>query len=86
MQTFEVLQAIGGYHNFSAALVIGGKDLKDERERLSRMNILVATPGRLLQQAYQTFGFECDNLQILGKNFYKAGAIYVLIRRGGQDS
>lgn len=66
VQIFEVLRAIGGYHTFSAGLVIGGKNLKDERERLNRMNVLVATPGRLLQHMDQTFGFECDNLQILG--------------------
>lgn len=30
------------------------------------MNILVATPGRLLQHMDQTFGFDCDNLQMLG--------------------
>ncbi|CAE7131797.1 unnamed protein product [Rhizoctonia solani] len=29
------------------------------------MNILVATPGRLLQHMDQTVGFECDNLQLL---------------------
>jgi ATP-dependent RNA helicase DDX10/DBP4 len=46
--------------------VIGGKNLKDERDRLSRMNILVATPGRLLQHMDQTVGFEADNLQLLG--------------------
>ncbi|KAL4072192.1 DEAD-domain-containing protein [Scleroderma citrinum] len=65
VQIFEVLRSIGCYHGFSAGLVIGGKNLKDERERLSRMNILVATPGRLLQHMDQTFGFECDNLQVL---------------------
>ncbi|CAL1710035.1 unnamed protein product [Somion occarium] len=65
VQIFEVLRSIGGYHAFSAGLVIGGKNLKDERERLSRMNILVATPGRLLQHMDQTIGFECDNLQML---------------------
>ena len=57
---------------------LGGKNQKDERDRLSRMNILVATPGRLLQHMDQTFGFECDNLQMLGEDFYKADAIYVL--------
>ena len=67
VQIFEVLRSIGCYHNFSAGLIIGGKNLQDERERLSRMNILVATPGRLLQHMDQTFGFECDNLQLLGK-------------------
>ncbi|KAI0718427.1 P-loop containing nucleoside triphosphate hydrolase protein [Cerioporus squamosus] len=65
VQIFEVLRSIGGYHSFSAGLVIGGKNLKDERERLTRMNILVATPGRLLQHMDQTIGFECDNLQML---------------------
>ncbi|TFK67648.1 ATP-dependent RNA helicase dbp-4 [Pluteus cervinus] len=65
VQIFEVLRSIGGYHSFSAGLVIGGKNLKDERERLSRMNILVATPGRLLQHMDQTVGFEADNLQVL---------------------
>jgi ATP-dependent RNA helicase DDX10/DBP4 len=60
------LRSIGGYHSFSAGLVIGGKDLKDEKDRLSRMNILVATPGRLLQHMDQTVGFGADNLQMLG--------------------
>ncbi|KAG8824879.1 ATP-dependent RNA helicase dbp4, partial [Serendipita sp. 399] len=65
MQIFEVLRNIGIYHTFSAGLVIGGKNLKEESERLSRMNILVATPGRLLQHMDQTVGFNCDNLQLL---------------------
>lgn len=60
------MRSIGGYHTFSAGLVIGGKNLKDEKDRLSRMNILVATPGRLLQHMDQTFGFDADNLQMLG--------------------
>ena len=67
VQIFEVLRSIGGFHSFSAGLVIGGKNLKDERERLSRMNILVATPGRLLQHMDQTIGFEGSNLQLLGR-------------------
>ena len=65
VQIFEVLRSIGGYHTFSAGLVIGGKNLKDERDRLSRMNILVATPGRLLQHMDQTVGFDSDNMQLL---------------------
>jgi ATP-dependent RNA helicase DDX10/DBP4 len=68
VQIFDVLRSIGGHHTFSAGLVIGGKNLKDERVRLARMNILVATPGRLLQHMDQTVGFESDNLQILGKH------------------
>lgn len=69
MQIFEVLRSIGGQHSFSAGLVIGGKSLKDESERLSRMNILVATPGRLLQHMDQTVGFAADNLQVLGETY-----------------
>jgi ATP-dependent RNA helicase DDX10/DBP4 len=66
VQIFDVLRSIGGYHTFSAGLVIGGKNLKDESERLSKMNILVATPGRLLQHLDQTAGFDTDKLQMLG--------------------
>ncbi|KAJ8293796.1 ATP-dependent RNA helicase dbp4 [Rhodotorula toruloides] len=65
VQIFEVLRKIGHQHNFSAGLVIGGKNLKHEQERLSRMNILIATPGRLLQHMDQTLGFDCDHLQLL---------------------
>ncbi|KAF6746034.1 ATP-dependent RNA helicase dbp-4 [Ephemerocybe angulata] len=65
VQIFDVLRSIGPFHSFSAGLVIGGKNLKDESERLARMNILVATPGRLLQHMDQTVGFDAANLQIL---------------------
>lgn len=65
IQIFEVLRKIGRYHTFSAGLVIGGRDLQEERERLSRMNILVCTPGRMLQHMDQTAAFDVDNLQML---------------------
>ncbi|KAI9244985.1 P-loop containing nucleoside triphosphate hydrolase protein [Phascolomyces articulosus] len=65
VQIFEVLKKIGFEHSFSAGLIIGGKDFKVESERISRMNILVATPGRLLQHMDQSVGFDCDNLQAL---------------------
>ena len=65
LQIFEVLRKIGSKHSLSAGLVIGGKDLKSERDSINRMNILVATPGRLLQHMDQTSGFVWDNLQVL---------------------
>jgi ATP-dependent RNA helicase DDX10/DBP4 len=65
VQIFEVLRQIGRKHVFSAGLVIGGKSLKEEAERLGRMNILVCTPGRMLQHLDQTAGFVVDNLQML---------------------
>lgn len=65
IQIFEVLRKIGRYHTFSAGLVIGGKSLQEEQERLGRMNILVCTPGRMLQHLDQTSSFESGNLQML---------------------
>jgi ATP-dependent RNA helicase DDX10/DBP4 len=65
VQIFEVLHKVGRNHPFSAGLVIGGKNLKQEADRLGRMNILVCTPGRMLQHLDQTAGFDVDNLQIL---------------------
>lgn len=65
LQTFQILQKIGKYHQLSAGLVIGGKDLREEKEVLERINILVCTPGRLLQHMDQTVNFEWNQLQIL---------------------
>ncbi len=47
-------------------LVIGGKDFNAEQKRIANMNILVCTPGRLLQHMDQTPLFDCTNLQALG--------------------
>lgn len=65
MQIYEVLTKIGGHTSFSAGLVIGGKDVKFELERISRINILVGTPGRILQHMDQAVGLNADNLQML---------------------
>ncbi|EFC50712.1 dead box RNA helicase [Naegleria gruberi] len=65
-QIFEVLKLCGRYHHFSAGLLVGGtKNLKEEKEHICNMNILVATPGRLLQHMDETAGFICSNLQVL---------------------
>ena len=64
-QIFEVLKKVGVYHDFSAGLVIGGKDLKFEVKRMDRCNIVICTPGRLLQHMDETPLFSCDNLKIL---------------------
>jgi len=64
-QIFDVLRIVGKQHDISAGLVIGGKDLDSEKDRIAGMNILICTPGRLLQHMDQTFGFSCDNLQVL---------------------
>ena len=65
IQIFEVLKKVGRNHTFSAGLVIGGKSVQDERERMGRMNILVATPGRMQQHLDQTADLDVRNLQML---------------------
>ena len=65
LQIFDVLRVVGQQHELSAGLVIGGKSVEEEQSRIGRMNVLVCTPGRLLQHLEQTYGFDCTNLQLL---------------------
>lgn len=53
--------------HLSMGLIIGGKNVKYEKEKIERMNILIATPGRLLQHMDETPGFDASNLKVLGK-------------------
>ncbi|XP_006813369.1 putative ATP-dependent RNA helicase DDX10, partial [Saccoglossus kowalevskii] len=64
-QTFEVLCKIGKHHDFSAGLIIGGKDLQEEADKIHRTNIIICTPGRLLQHMDETSYFDCCNLLML---------------------
>jgi ATP-dependent RNA helicase DDX10/DBP4 len=66
IQIFDVLCKIGRHgHMFAAGLVIGGKSLESERQALTKMNILVGTPGRLLQHLSQTVAFNVDDMKML---------------------
>ncbi|RVW99536.1 DEAD-box ATP-dependent RNA helicase 32 [Vitis vinifera] len=63
-QLFDVLKSVGKYHSFSAGLLIGGrKDVGMEKEHVNELNILVCTPGRLLQHMDETPNFDCSQLQ-----------------------
>uniref|UniRef100_A0AAR2LUY0 ATP-dependent RNA helicase n=1 Tax=Pygocentrus nattereri TaxID=42514 RepID=A0AAR2LUY0_PYGNA len=64
-QTFEVLRKVGKNHDFSAGLVIGGKDLKDESLKIHRTNIIICTPGRLLQHMDENSSFHASDLHML---------------------
>lgn len=64
-QIYEVIRKVGKYHEFSLALVVGGKDLKFEWNRLHAMNILIATPGRLLHHMDNNANLSADNLKLL---------------------
>lgn len=64
-QLFDVLKTVGKHHNFSAGLLIGGrKEVDSEKERVNELNILVCTPGRLLQHMDETPNFDCSQLQV----------------------
>lgn len=64
-QIFETLKKVGKYHDFSAGLIIGGKDLKFERNRMNQCNVIICTPGRLLHHMDQNPLFDCSTLQVL---------------------
>ncbi|XP_018371980.1 PREDICTED: probable ATP-dependent RNA helicase DDX10 [Trachymyrmex cornetzi] len=64
-QIYETLRKVGQYHSISAGLIIGGKDLKFERKRMDQCNIVICTPGRLLQHMDENPLFNCVNMQIL---------------------
>ena len=65
MQIFKQLVDAGLYHTLSAGLLIGGKNVKEEKDTVNKMNLLVATPGRLLQHMDETPLFDCATLQVL---------------------
>ncbi|XP_025098823.1 ATP-dependent RNA helicase HAS1-like [Pomacea canaliculata] len=66
MQTFGVLKELLKYHHHTYGLVIGGTNRQEEAKKLKKgINILVATPGRLLDHLQNTEGFMYKNLQCL---------------------
>lgn len=64
-QIFETLKKVGGNHDFSAGLIIGGKNLKFERSRMDQCNVIICTPGRLLQHMDENPLFNCSSMQVL---------------------
>lgn len=64
-QIFETLRKVGVHHDFSAGLIIGGKDLHFEKSRMDQCNIVICTPGRLLQHMDTNPLFDCVNLKVV---------------------
>ncbi|CAK83459.1 unnamed protein product (macronuclear) [Paramecium tetraurelia] len=65
MQVFEVFKSLNTYHILSMALLIGGKNYQYERDRITGMNVIICTPGRLLQHFEESPGFDANNLKVL---------------------
>ncbi|RYY32262.1 DEAD/DEAH box helicase, partial [archaeon] len=66
LQIYNQLQELMQFHRQTFGLVMGGANRRTEAEKLEKgVNILVATPGRLLDHMQNTRGFVFSNLQVL---------------------
>lgn len=66
MQTYGVLKELMVDHPQTHGLIMGGSDRKQEAKRLGNgVNIIVATPGRLLDHLQNTASFMVKNLMCL---------------------
>jgi len=66
MQTFGVLRELLKHHYHTYGLIMGGANRNSEAQKLQKgINILVATPGRLLDHLQNTKDFLYKNLQAL---------------------
>ncbi|KAL3672448.1 ATP-dependent RNA helicase [Phytophthora oleae] len=66
LQIYGVVRDICKYHSQTHGIVMGGANRRAEAERLVKgVNILISTPGRLLDHLQNTKAFIYHNLQIL---------------------
>ncbi|XP_054710338.1 ATP-dependent RNA helicase DDX18-like [Uloborus diversus] len=66
MQTFGVVKELLKYHSHTHGLIMGGASRQAEAQKLATgVNILIATPGRLLDHLQNTNQFLYKNLQCL---------------------
>ena len=66
LQIFGVARQLMEHHSQTCGIVIGGADRRQEATKLAKgVNLLVATPGRLLDHLKNTQGFVFSNLKAL---------------------
>lgn len=66
MQIYGVLQELCQFHSHTYGLIMGGANRKTESEKLQKgVNVIVCTPGRLLDHLQNTKGFNFRNLLAL---------------------
>lgn len=66
LQIFGVARELMEHHSQTFGIVIGGANRRAEAEKLAKgVNLLVATPGRLLDHLQNTQGFVFKNLRAL---------------------
>nr|WCZ58509.1 ATP-dependent RNA helicase [Andalucia godoyi] len=66
LQIYNVVREVCKYHSQTHGIVMGGANRSNEADKLTKgVNILVATPGRLLDHLKNTKGFVFKNLLAL---------------------
>ncbi|KAI8921040.1 P-loop containing nucleoside triphosphate hydrolase protein [Powellomyces hirtus] len=66
LQIFGVAKELMKYHHQTFGIVMGGANRKAEADKLGKgVNVLIATPGRLLDHLQNTKGFIVKNLKCL---------------------
>ncbi|PYH30850.1 ATP-dependent RNA helicase HAS1 [Aspergillus neoniger CBS 115656] len=66
LQIFGVARELMAHHSQTYGIVIGGANRRAEAEKLTKgVNLLIATPGRLLDHLQNTPGFVFKNLKTL---------------------
>lgn len=66
LQIFGVARELMAHHSQTYGIVIGGANRRAEAEKLAKgVNLLIATPGRLLDHLQNTQGFVFKNLKTL---------------------
>ncbi|KAI5811638.1 dead box ATP-dependent rna helicase [Peziza echinospora] len=66
LQIFGVARELMQFHSQTIGIVIGGANRSSEEDKLSKgVNLLIATPGRLLDHLQNTKGFVFKNIKAL---------------------
>lgn len=66
LQIFGVARELMAHHSQTFGIIIGGANRRQEAEKLMKgVNLLIATPGRLLDHLQNTKGFVFKNLKAL---------------------
>ncbi|KAI3638732.1 hypothetical protein MIR68_003230 [Amoeboaphelidium protococcarum] len=66
LQIFSVAREVLKYHSQTFGIVMGGANRRAEADKLAKgVNLLIATPGRLLDHLQNTKGFMYKNLKAL---------------------
>ena len=65
MQIFHVFRQVAGRKGITGALLTGGKPFHVEQQFISNINVVIGTPGRILQHLEQTPNFETAGICML---------------------